>query len=122
MARITLNTDDFADLERALREIPGKVEAALERAMANLQRDALEEWRRLTPERTGALRRSLRVAVTRGAGGQRGGWFLQFDTEPPGDEYYARVNRRHRMTPRLFAWLRRNVRLYVRRELNRAFR
>ena len=122
MARIRLDTDNFAELERALAEIPGKVQAALGAAMERLQRDALAYWRKVTPRRTGALRASLRVAVKRGAGGQSGGWFLEFSTEEPGEDYYQRVNRRYRMTERMYAWLRRYVRVYVKRELDRAFR
>lgn len=114
MAFIKVDASDLAGLERFLREAPARVEQAFHRAAVRLGRDGLREWRRVTPKRTGALRRSLRVDVT-------GRGRLGFHVVEPGEDYYDRIDRRRGMSRRLVAWLRRNAVRYVRAELDRVF-
>ena len=77
--------------------IAGPLVAAIHRELATeldrLAAAGLKYWRRITPKRTGRLRGSLRVHVSR-ASPQR--HTLAFDVGDPGRAYYGKVARRHR--------------------------
>ena len=47
---------------------------------------------------------------------------LRFEIQRPGSAYYAAVDRRYRISERLAAWIRANVRGYVEAEVQRLIR
>lgn len=114
MAVIKIDASSLTGLQQFLRDAPRRTELAFRRAEARLARDGLRVWRRVTPKRTGQLRRSLRVqSVGRG--------FIGFHVVEPGDEYYDGVDRRRNMSKRLADWVRQNAVRYVQAELDKVF-
>ena len=111
MANIKITATGFAELERALREIPDQVEQALQDAATQMAADGLAIWRKVTPKVTGALRNSMRV--------ERNGLRLYFYLDFPGDLYYQKIDARHKMTKTLIKWFRTRYRRYIMRELAR---
>ena len=65
MARSTISTDGFKDLERQLEELPKNTgRAVARRALKRAGDEMADEQRRLAREKTGKLRKSIRVKVS----------------------------------------------------------
>ena len=111
--KLNLDTTRLAAL---IAQLLDELQAALVRIAKVVAREGMQEWQRVTPRRTGALRGSLAVRVIRRGAGA----YAEFTVNPPGDDYYASVNRRYRMTERLIAWAKRNLPRIAERELRKA--
>ena len=65
MARSTISTDGFKDLEKQLGELPKNIGRAVARRAVKRAGEAMaEEQRRLAREKSGKLRKSIRVKVS----------------------------------------------------------
>ena len=115
MPSVTIRLRGHDALLRALGGFSGAITRGLLVAARRLSKDGFDFWRKVTPKRTGQLRRSMSVSVEY----RRAGRSIRFHVKPPGSDYYNRVDRRHNMSDKLTKWFNKHARRYVQVALQR---